>query len=611
MSFNTALNGLNAAHKRLEITSQNIANVGTHGYKSSRGEFAAIYAGTKVGSGQHAVGSGVRLANVTQNFSQGEVSSNTGRPLDFQIHGNGFFMVSDNSGLSYTRAGAFLKDKNDFVVDNQGSRLQGYGIDARGNVINGLRTDLKIDTSSMASKVTSTITETINLSASQPSLTALPVFDPNDPTTYSKVISRKIMDAGAEEVKEVKAKYFENSDKEKKNEKEALRVKGREAIPPAEHELKQYFVKTEDNQWSMYTLIDGRHPLNPASSSPLKATVTQRENGGYSVAEDSKAIQGAGEKAFSLEGWKPARLVDGMWTASLAGNGGQVMLSVSDGSVNGVDPADALMARTAPAFDPTNITTFSKTYSVQLYDSLGNMHELNQYFVKGDDNRWDLHLLVNGRNPVAPQSTAPLSASITFNPDGSLRSIVGSDQLTVRNNILTLNGWVPARVTDAGKFSEKWLSNGAQGSATGLALDFNALTQYNAATARSSAVQDGHAAGELSSISVDKDGFLRAGFSNSQSKNIGQVLLASFANEQGLKQDANNRWRETNASGMANIGSPSEGTLGSVVSGSLEGSNVKLTEELVDLIVTQTAYQANSKVLSTEATLMQTLIQAI
>ena len=167
------------------------------------------------------------------------------------------------------------------------------------------------------------------------------------------------------------------------------------------------------------------------------------------------------------------------------------------------------------------------------------------------------------------------------------------------------------RVTDAGKFSEKWLSNGAQGSATGLALDFNALTQYNAATARSSAVQDGHAAGELSSISVDKDGFLRAGFSNSQSKNIGQVLLASFANEQGLKQDANNRWRETNASGMANIGSPSEGTLGSVVSGSLEGSNVKLTEELVDLIVTQTAYQANSKVLSTEATLMQTLIQAI
>ncbi|MGV8918316.1 MAG: flagellar hook-basal body complex protein [Pseudomonas sp.] len=611
MSFNTALSGLHNAHKRLEITSNNIANVGTHGFKSSRGEFAAVYAGTKVGTGQHAVGCGVRLANVSQNFSQGGVGSDSGRALDMQIHGNGFFVVNDNTGLSYTRAGAFLKDKEDFVVDNQGSRLQGYGIDGRGNVISGMRTDLKIDTRSMASKVTANITETINLSAAQPSLSKLPVFNPDDPATYTKVFSRKIMDTGAEEVKEVKVKYFEDGDKEKKNEKEALRVKARPAIPPAEHELKQYFVRTEDNQWTMYTLIDGRNPLDHNTNSALKATVTLKANGEYSLVEESKSLTKTGDRQFSLAGWKPAQLVDGAWAPSPSGNGGPVVLSLSEGAINGVDPADALMLSAPPVFSPADITSYSKTFPVPLYDSLGNLHELNQYFVKGEANNWKMHVLVNGRNPVNPESTEPLSANITFNAEGSLRSIEGSDRLTVQNNIMIVRGWVPARVIDANKFSEKWVSNGAQGNPAGLALDLNALTQYNAVTARSSTVQDGHAAGELSAISVDKNGFLKAGFSNGQSKRIGQVLLASFANEQGLKPDSNNRWRETSDSGMANMGSPSEGTLGSVVSGSLEGSNVDLTAELVDLIVAQTAYQANSKALSTEATLMQTLIQAL
>ena len=106
------------------------------------------------------------------------------------------------------------------------------------------------------------------------------------------------------------------------------------------------------------------------------------------------------------------------------------------------------------------------------------------------------------------------------------------------------------------------------------------------------------------------NGVLSAGFTNGLHKKIGQVTLASFANEQGLQPDSHTHWRETNASGIANLDAPKAGTLGSIVSGALEGSNVELTNELVELIQAQVAYQANSKALSTEATLMQTLIQA-
>lgn len=740
MSFNTALNGLHASHKRLEIAANNIANVGTYGFKSSRGEFAALFNSSMDGGVRNTVGHGVRLANVSQNFSEGKIHSNSGGLLDMRIQGKGFFVVSDNTGLSYSRAGAFHKDASDYVVDSYGGRLQGYNMDGNGKVIAGVRTDLKIDASNMAPKVTSKITETLNLDASSPSLSMLPAFNPNDPSTYTKVISRTIKDGGAEEVKEVHGAVYED--------KRALLVRGRPAIPPADHELKQYFVKAGDNQWTMYTLIDGRNPVDHATNTPLKATVTMRADGSYSLAGDSKDIvslpknelrltgwqpaeqvngvwgaaaasspgtlnmplndgvtnalsetdpvlklrpefdpadpasytkhintkvldsagnehvvqqyfvkiedrrwvaftlidgrnpadpsstkpltvnigrstlgsvvvggdehiTGASEKEFVVKGWKPAEKVDGNWVASPAANNGWLSLSLSEGGVEGIDRGDAVMGRVVRTFVPADTNSYNKRFNTPIFDSQGNKHEMNQYFVKDDTNSWQMHVLVNGRNPADPNSTAPLTAQIKFNTDGSLQAMTADDGLQVVNNAVTLKNWVPARVIGAGRSNEQWLANGARSNEAGIAMDMTKLTQYNAATTRVSPQQNGHGAGELSGIGIDKNGVLRANFTNGQNKNIGQVMLASFANEQGLKADSNNRWKETNASGIANMDSPTTGILGGIEGGSLEGSNVELTDELVELIVAQTSYQANSKVLSTEATLMQTLIQSI
>ncbi|MGV6393853.1 flagellar hook-basal body complex protein [Pseudomonas caspiana] len=581
MSFNVSISGIHAANKRLENAGNNIANVGTIGFKSSRTDFAALYPANYLGTGGHAIGSGVRLANVTQNFNEGTSITTHGRPLDMRIQGGGFFVVSDRGSLAYTRAGAFQKDAEDFVVDSEGGRLQGYGVNDKGEVMAGVRMDMKIDTSNMGPKSTTRISDTFNLDASRASLAQLPPFNPDNPATYTRMTSRTIQDQAVG------------------------------SVAATDHELKQYFVKTDDNQWSMYVLIDGRNPIDPGSSSPLHVTLDKAADGTVRYSATSQNLKKVSNTELGLGGWVPAMQSGNKWVANGAASGGDVSLSLEDGAGSALDSADPVMVRSLPPFNPADPATYSVVFSNALFDSQGNQHELKRYFVKEGNNSWHMHVLVNDRNPSMPESAAPLTARLVFNGNGSLRSLTGSPGLQVQDgNSLQLTGWVPATVRDKGTRQEIWISNGANASDEGIAIDFSKVAQFNAPTSRTSQFGDGHAAGELSSFSVGRDGLLRAGFNNGLYRNIGQLMLASFANEQGLQPRSDTRWGETIASGVANYGTAGSGMLGSVLSGTLEASNVVLADELLELIQAQTAYQANSKAISTEVTLMQTLIQS-
>lgn len=135
MSFNISLSGLNAASSDLSVTSNNIANVATTGFKGSRAEFADIFASSSTGSSQNATGDGVLLSNVSQQFNQGnlEFTENT---LDLAITGEGFYVMSEpgTSNLIYTRAGAFNVDQNGNIANSAGQGLQVFPVDAAGNV---------------------------------------------------------------------------------------------------------------------------------------------------------------------------------------------------------------------------------------------------------------------------------------------------------------------------------------------------------------------------------------------------------------------------------------------------------------------------------------------
>ena len=582
MSFNVSISGINAANKRLEVAGNNIANVGTFGFKTSRAEFSALYSSAHLGSGRHAIGDGVRIANVSQDFTEGDSVATHGRPLDMRIQGGGFFVVSDRGSLAYTRAGAFTKDAEDFVVDSGGGRLQGYAVNDKGQVIPGVRTDLKIDMSNVAPKSTTALSETLNLDAGLPSLAQLPGFDPDDPSTYTRVTTQTIRD------------------------------KGIDPAPPSDHQLKQYFVKTEDNQWSMYVLIDGRNPADPGSNSPLHVRLDKAADGTIRHTANTQHISKVSDTEFELKGWVPASQVSGKWIANGAANAGAVSLSLADGAATALEAGDPVMVRPVPVLDATDPKTYSALFANSIFDSQGNRHEMKRYFVKDGGNSWQMHLLVNDRNPLMPESTTPLTANLRFSADGSLQSLTGAPGLTINNgNSMQLQGWIPAMAQNRGRGNEAWVANGAAASQDGIAIDFSKINQFNASTSRSSQYVDGHAAGEMSSLSIGRDGMLQAGFSNGLHRNIGQVILATFANEQGLKPQSDTRWTETGESGVATYGVPGAGMLGSVIGGSLEGSNVDLTEQLIELIQAQTAYQANSKAISTEVTVMQTLIQSV
>ena len=433
----------------------------------------------------------------------------------------------------------------------------------------------------MAPTFTTRISDTINLNASSQSLAALPKFDAADATTYTKVTQTTIQD------------------------------KGVGAVPPADHQLSQYFVKTDEGQWSMYVLIDGRNPVDPSSTNALHVTLNKAVDGTVSYSGNTEHIRKLSDTAFTLNGWKPAQQIGGSWSASPAPSNGAVSLSLKEGALNTLDDSDPVMIRPVPLFDASDITTYTNTFPTGIFDSQGNRHELQQYFIKDGVNSWQMQLLVNGRNPMDPGSKQPLTANIVFETDGSLRSITGSPGLMASGDgKLQLQGWVPARARDRGTQREEWLSNGAVAGADGITLDMSKLSQYSAVTARTSPQADGHAAGALAGLTLERDGTLRASFSNGLTRNIGRVMLASFANEQGLQPQSDSRWTATNASGIANYGTAGAGTLGSIIGGALEGSNVELSEELIALIQAQTAYQANSKAISTEVTVLQTLIQS-
>jgi flagellar hook protein FlgE len=168
---------------------------------------------------------------------------------------------------------------------------------------------------------------------------------------------------------------------------------------------------------------------------------------------------------------------------------------------------------------------------------------------------------------------------------------------------LELDDWIPGTVTNG-----VWTANGADGADT-ITISMANTTQFNADTARSIPTQNGYATGQITNLTIDGSGVLLANFSNNQTKPIGQLALASFTNEQGLQPVGGTSWKETFASGIPGYDSPQTGTLGSIVSNSLEESNVNLTNELVELIKAQSNYQANAKTISTQSTIMQTIIQ--
>lgn len=196
MPFRIALSGLNAASSDLKVTGNNIANAGTNGFKSSRAEFADVYATSLGGVSNTAVGGGVRLARVAQEFAQGNIEF-TNSSLDLAVNGEGFYVLDDNGSQVFTRAGAFSIDRDGYVVNSSGQTLQVFEpIGSSSTEFNtGSLADLRISLGEGAPNATSNVDVAMNMNSGDTSAGAVAAFDPTDPTTYNYSTSYTVYDS--------------------------------------------------------------------------------------------------------------------------------------------------------------------------------------------------------------------------------------------------------------------------------------------------------------------------------------------------------------------------------------------------------------------------------
>lgn len=295
--------------------------------------------------------------------------------------------------------------------------------------------------------------------------------------------------------------------------------------------------------------------------------------------------------------------------ALLSGDGGNVL---GYPAVNGVvnpnatlGPLTIATGQTNPPNATANVdlslnldsgTAVNGTFStaVTVYDSLGGAHVLTYNFTKTAANNWNYAIAIPAAdvgttgNPVTVKT-----GTLTFN---------GSGQLTTpAANVggITVNGLADG----ASNLTFSWNLYGSNGS--GL------LTQVAGTSATASTVQDGYASGTLVSYTIGSDGTIQGTFSNGQTAALGQIALASFANDQGLVRNGANDYLASLASGQANIGAPGAGGRGTLNGGSLEQSNVDIATQFAQLILQERAYQASSKAVTTFDDVTQTAINLI
>jgi flagellar hook protein FlgE len=229
MGFQQGLSGLNAAAKNLDVIGNNVANANTVGFKGSQAQFADVYANSLGGAG--AIGIGTRVATVAQQFGQGNITT-TNNSLDMAINGNGFFRLSNNGAIVYSRNGQFQMDKNGYIVNNQGYRLTGFLPNAAGVIVATAPAEIQISTADLLPRATAGVTAGLNLDSRSAIIPAAPVFDPANAATFNNSTSMTIYDS------------LGNS-----------------------HVASVYFAKTATNAWNAYLTIDGA--LTPAGSGLL------------------------------------------------------------------------------------------------------------------------------------------------------------------------------------------------------------------------------------------------------------------------------------------------------------------------------------------------------
>ena len=571
----TGLTGLVANARNIDVVGNNIANVNTTAFKSSRALFSTLVprtfslgsppAETTGGTNPFQVGNGVRVSGTQRNFNVGAAIA-TGNPGDLAIDGDGFFVVRSGNQNLYTRAGAFQSNATNQLTTIGGDTLQGYGVDANFSINPGTLTDLTIPLGELK------IAEATQLVRFSGNLNAQGLL----PTQGSSINLLGTTTSG-------------------------LSAVAGAGVPPPSVLL------------TTTRLIDVENPTLPGSGTPLFAAgqsleLRQAEKGGKTIPPSALGITSASTVQdlmtfltdtlglTAAAGANPNGATPGValdtttGVMSITGNTGRANdLTIDSSDFRLTDSAGAVVGYPFVAQKTADADGDSVRTSLLVFDSLGADVGLDVTMVlDGRDSngtRWRYYAESSDDTDATPFVS---TGTIAFDNDGQPVS----------------SALIPITIDRANTGAASPLAinldfAGADDGLTSLADDHSEL----AATFR-----DGAPLGTLVNYGIGPDGIISGVFTNGLTRTLGQVAVATFTNPEGLDDAGNSLFRSAANSGTPTITTPGDFGTGQLTAGSLELSNVDLGEEFIKMIVSSTGYSASSRVIRTADELLQQLM---
>jgi flagellar hook protein FlgE len=537
-SLMTAVSGLQGHQRMLDVAGNNLANVNSYGFKSSRVTFAELLAetiqeatqpgGGMGGTNPKQVGSGMTVATIDRDISQGTLVQ-TGQALDMAIEGAGFFVLSDGTKDVYSRVGRFSVDSDYYLVDpGTGYRVQRLGTVG---VTEGFQTagsdDIRIPYDvALPARATENVSFTGNLSA-----------DNQAPTTNEMSSGMQYTEGGA--------------------------LAARETL-----------IADLDQATG---IVDGE-----------TITVAGKDRDGTDVSTTFTIGTGAGQDGETL-----GDLIDFI-SAAFTGATGRMSngeLRLRDDTA-GYSQTDLYL--TYNGAGTLELPYFFrhlaaggaevKTANVEIFDTLGIGHVVSAAFVRTDTaNTWDM-VVTDITGDVSFDSPDDRRVrGITFNPDGSFAGMGGA---------------VPDTQTIVCRFGGPGATQWSINTGFGTIGQFDGLSQFGGASTVAASGQDGYEAGYLASLAVSRDGILSGMFTNGVRQNIAALQIATFQNPAGLLSAGQSYYEASANSGDPRVATALAGGAGAINAGTLERSNVDTAEEFVNLIQAQNGFQANARTIT-------------
>lgn len=677
MGFATALSGLKASQTTLSVTGNNIANSQTAGFKESRAQFGDVYTSSLGSAGKMAVGSGVRVSSVAQQFKQGNIEA-TGNALDLAISGDGFFAMGDLvdpivpdkplEATSFTRNGAFhINDKGN-IVDDSGRYLLGFkptGTTVAEGFDVGVKLPLKINTDQGAPQASTNVDMKLNLNgAASPAVTPFSFLTPGtppyipDPKTYTHTTSITTYDS------------LGNA-----------------------HIVSSYFCKTAvPDEWDVYSFVDGRSlqpgvqedvyaippvvaagavilPAGTITSTPTR--VAFDDKGALSrVSPQATALDTASsEEALALTKLNVAKaqVETDLTTVSNSvlnvNRSYSALITALDSQIStmkAADPADTtgkaatlqtMRDSLAGSYGDPSVVTDTPNAIKDSYDSKQALLDTIKGIGSGSTDKiatpdaltYDSATVIANLDSYKSLADSYSSiktaldtlkrshASLVTDVKTAVNSQVNSVNLGIEydgklNNLNTQKVAYEAVLnaqSAAGKPIERTMNTKIdfggidlsaidpklKASPLTFSLNLAGSTQFSNPFTVNDLKQNGLPVGNLTGVDVDKHGVVYAKYSNGFAKPLGQVAMARFPSNQDLAKVGNTTWLATSDSGAPIYGAGGDNNFGTIQSSAIENSNVDLSEQLVKLIVAQQAYQANSQTVTTEKSLIETMLR--